>query len=62
MSESIQPYLKEIATKLLPNGDSIYSCIPKAGIKVFPTGYQKTDSEAIEAFYNELIKKGYING
>ena len=61
MIDSIQPYLKEIATKELPNGDLIYSCIPKTGIRVLPTGYQKTEQEAIEAFYNELVKKGYIN-
>jgi hypothetical protein len=62
MIDSIQPYLKEIAIKTLDNGDNIYSCIPKDGIKVLPTGYQKTEQQAIEAFYTELIKKGHING
>lgn len=62
MIDLIQPYLKEIAIKTLDNGDEIYSCIPKDGIKVMPLGYFKTEQQAIEAFYIELIKKGYING
>lgn len=62
MIETIQPFLQDIATKLLPNGETIYSCIPKRGVKVMSTGYQKTEDEAIEFFYNELVKKGLING
>lgn len=56
----IDSYLQEIATKSLPDGGVIYSCIPKLGTKVMSTGYQKTENEARESFYNELVKKGYI--
>lgn len=61
MLEKIQPYLQEIITKSLPEGGLIYYCLPKRGVKVSPLGYWKTEFESIEAFYNELIKRGIIN-
>lgn len=56
MRDKIDPFLNEIVTKSLDNGSVIYSCTPVKGVKVIPTGYFKTEDEAIEAFYNELVK------
>lgn len=61
MTEKIQPFLQEIVTKEISNGDTIYSCLPKRGIRIMSTGYERTEREAIEAFFNELVKKGYID-
>lgn len=62
MKEKIQPFLQEIVSKRTDNDEIIYSCLPKNGVRVLPTGYFKTREEAIEAFYNELVKTGKING
>jgi len=65
--QQIQPFLKEIATKEEPQVYTdqvpglIYSCIPKKGVKTMPTGYYKTEEDAINAFYNELVKINSIN-
>lgn len=48
--------IQTIATKKLDNGELIYSCIPKRGVKMMPLGYFKTEQDAIDAFLNELVK------
>lgn len=60
MIQQITPFLKEIVTKILNDESTIYSCVPKRGVKVGPSGYWAAENEAIIAFYDELVKKGYI--
>lgn len=61
MKQQITPFLQEIATKTSNDESTIYSCVSKRGIKVGPSGYWATEEEAIQAFYNELVKNRYIN-
>lgn len=56
----IDPYLQIIKMKVLDNGNLIYSCLPKKGIKVMPTGYWATEQEAKDSFQHALIEAGYI--
>lgn len=60
MKEKIEPFLEEIVIKSLDNNGIIYSCVPKKGIRMIPLGYFKTEEEAVEAFYNELVKTDKI--
>jgi hypothetical protein len=59
MREKIEPYLLETVTKQTPEG-TIYCCMPKAGIRIIPTGYFQTEQLAILAFYNALVAKNII--
>jgi hypothetical protein len=59
MRDKINPFLAEVLTKETPAG-TIYCCMPKAGIRIVPTGYFDTEDKAIEAFYNALVLKNII--
>lgn len=49
--------IQTIATKTLDNGELIYLCVPKRGVKIMPLGYFKTKEEAVEAFLKEINGK-----